>query len=151
TLIGKGDTAIALLSPAGFWRERSKLRPVDMQGQAITPVKSTFETPVALDKKATMDEYLSHNIHLVYQLKGEADTTDLVKELGSGTVCAFPFSYRGGLEAYAGFLLLGADGNLFLTVGTKPALEFVGLRQAAAPAEEETGEEAEESLDFGMI
>src|SRR5262249_37877050 len=51
TIAGKGDTAIAYLSPDGFWRERSELRPVDARdGAAIVPVKPTFAYPVNLDE-----------------------------------------------------------------------------------------------------
>lgn len=63
----------------------------------------------------------------------------------------FPFSYRGGLEPDQAFLLLGSDGNLFLALGRLPTFEFVGLRNSAPLAEEETVEEEESELDFGMI
>ena len=62
-----------------------------------------------------------------------------------------PYSFRGGLEADAGFLLAGADGNIFLAVANPTKIEFVGLQQAAAAAEEEGEEEEADLLDFDMI
>jgi hypothetical protein len=151
TLFGRGSAAIGQLSPSGLWREKSKLKPVDSNGKVITPVASTFAAPVTLEKKTDIDDYLAHNVHLVYRLVSEGDATDLLKELREGTIYTFPFSYRGGLEAYDGFLLASSDGNLFLAVGTAPRFEFVGLRQPAGMTEEETEEAEEETMDFGMI
>lgn len=152
TLVGKGGTALGLLSPNGQWRDRGALQAVDQSGAALTPVKSTFDAPVPLEKKASIDEYLAHNIQTVYHLAPEGDPAELIAELRSGTIYTFPFSYRGGLEAHAGFLLLGADGNMFLAVGDLPNFQFVGLKQSAALAEDETdGAEEDDSLDFGMM
>src|SRR5262249_7220110 len=103
TLIGRGGTAVVTLSPTGQWCERSSLKAVDVTGCAITPVKSSFEAPVLLDKTATVDDYLTHNIQYIYQLNIEGDAAALLAELGAGTIYAFPFSYRGGLEAYSAF------------------------------------------------
>jgi hypothetical protein len=151
TLVGKGGTAIAQLSPTGLWRQRTELKPVDPQGTVLVPVKSSFDAPVSLEKKATIDEYLSHNIHLVYRLTSDGDMAGLVDHLKDGTIFTFPFSYRGGVEAYAGFLLLGADGNLFLTVGTPTNLQFVGLQEPIDVPEEEAALEEEDALDFAMV
>jgi len=153
TLVGRGGTALAALSPAGLWREKSSLRAVDPQDHVITPVKSSFDAPIVLDKQATIEDYLQHNIHLVYRLHVEEGELDpLLVELKRGAIYTFPFSYRGGLEASAGFLLLGADGNLFLTVGSPGVIEYVGLRQAAGMEEDDAAPaEDEDSLDFGMM
>jgi hypothetical protein len=153
SIVGKGGTAIAYLSQDGQWRRKAELRPVDVHGKVITPVKSTFDAPVPLEKKAAIDDYLSHNIHLVYRLTADSEPTALMQELRSGTVFQFPFSYRGGVEASAGFLLLGADGNLFLCVGTPTALEFIGLRATAAvvPDETEAAADDDEALDFSLV
>jgi hypothetical protein len=153
TLIGRGGTGLATLSPNGLWRDKPSLRAIDAQGKNLTPVASTFDTPVVLDKTASIDDYLAHNIHLVYKLDVEGDASELVADLRAGTIYTFPFSYRGGLEAQAGFLLLGSDGNLFLAVGTPPAFEFVGLKQAAATVEDDddADDDEEGGLDFNMM
>jgi hypothetical protein len=153
SIVGKGGTALGYLSQDGLWRKKTDLRPVDLHGNVITPVKSTFDAPVMLDKQASIDDYLSHNIHLVYRLEPEAENAALADELKKGTIFQFPFSYRGGVEANAGFLLLGSDGNIFLCVGTPTAIDFIGLKAVAAVVADETEAVAEEEelLDFSLV
>jgi hypothetical protein len=153
SIVGKGGSAIATLSPTGLWRKRSTLSPIDIQGDVITPVKSTFDAPVKLDTEATIDDYLSHNIHLIYHLVPDEELPELLTELQAGKIFQFPFSYRGGLVASAGFLLLGSDGNIFLCVGSPTAIEFVGLKTTAAILVEEEAAPVEEEdlLDFSLV
>src|SRR5262249_9362340 len=153
SIVGKGGTAIAYISPNGLWRERSELQAVDVHGKAITPVKSTFDAPVPLDQKATIEEYLSDNVYLIYLLTPDGDDSELKAELQSGTIFQFPFSFRGGLEASAGFLLLGSDGHTFLCVGTPTAFEYAGLKATAAIVADEESAQAEEEdlLDFSVM
>ena len=63
-----GGSAIAYLSADGQWRTRGELRPIDVHGQPITPVKSSFDAPIVLDATATPDEFLEHNVHLIYHV-----------------------------------------------------------------------------------
>lgn len=153
SIVGKGGTASAYLSPNGMWRKKAELKPVDVHGKAIVPVKSTFDTTVKLDKKATVDEYLSHNISTIYCLTPEEEHEGLKAELAAGVIFQFQFSYRGGLEASAGFLLQGSDGNMFLCVGVPTAIDFVGLKSAAALGgqDEAAPAEDEDMLDFSLV
>ena len=151
SVVGKGGTALAYLSVDGLWEQKAALRPVDPHGAVITPIKSTFDAPVQLADRADVDDYLGHNIHLVYLLAPQADHPALTAELRAGTIFRFPFSYRGGLEASAGFLLLGADGNTFLCVGSPTAIEFVGLAATAPVVAEEEAAEEDEGLDFNLV
>lgn len=153
TLLAPGGGAIALLSPEGHWLERAKLTPVDREGNKITPVQSTFSAPVPLAKKATIEEYFSCNIKAAYLLNCDSnDAAPLAAELRSGTIFTFPYSFRGGLEADAGFLLANPEGHVFLAVGQPTKIHFVGLEQAAVLTEEEGVEEgAEDDMDFGML
>jgi hypothetical protein len=153
TLAGKGDTALAYLSPAGLWRRRDELRAVDPQGAPILPVKSTFSCPVPLDTEASIDDYLAHTIQLVYQLVPER--VDLIgplfAELAAGTIYRFAFSYCGGIDPAMAFVLAGSDGLIYLCVGKPTALEYVGLEAPAALSEEDEATEEEELLDFSVI
>lgn len=151
TLVGRGGVTYAYLSPDGAWCDKSGLKPVDLDGREIQPVASSFSAPVALVEKATLEEYLSHNVRSVYLMQSEGDPAGLLAELRGGAIFKFPYSFRGGLEADAGFLLAGADGNIFLAVANPTKIEFVGLQQAAAAAEEEGEEEEADLLDFDMI
>jgi hypothetical protein len=152
TLVGPGGVALAYMTPDGRWCDKKELKPVDVDGTEITPVPSTFKTPVRLDQTADIDEYLAHNIRLVYQLTSDDEADALQEALGRNTIYTFPFSYRGSLEADTAFLLAGADGTIFMVVGRKADITYVGFGQAAdiAPPEEEGGED-EGELDFGMM
>jgi len=153
SIVGKGGTALAYFTPEGLWRKKSELKAVDIHGNTVVPVKSTFDNPVTLDATATIDEYLSHNIHLIYLLSPDGASDALVAELRAGTIFRFPFSYRGGLEASAGFLLHGSDGNTFLCVGAPTAAEYVDLKATAAvvPDADEPDAVEDGALDFSLV
>ena len=151
TIVGRGGTGIGYVSADGQWCDKTALKPVDVEGQEIEPVASSYSAPIKLFETATCDEYLSHNIRLVYQLQTDDDTSDLMRELQRGTIFTFPYSYRGGLEADAAFLLLGDDGNMFLAVGNPTKVEFIGLQQTAAIVEEDGDTEETDLMDFDMI
>jgi hypothetical protein len=150
SVIPSGGVALATLSPEGNWVDKKTLVPTDNQGQKIMPVPSSYAAPVPIEQTTTIDEYLSHDIRAVYQLSSEADLGPLLKELKDGKIFKFPYSFRGGLEPDAGFLLLASDGTPFLAIGSPTTLSFVGFEQTAAIAEDE-GEEQDESLDFSMM
>jgi hypothetical protein len=150
TIIASGGSAFAKLSQDGKWLEKTEIKPVDAEGNLITPVPSSYAAPVPLVRTATVEEYLSHNIRSVYQVRSEADLSPLMAKLKAGIIFTFPYSFRGGLEADAGFLLLAADGTPFVAVGNPTKLEFISFDQPAA-AEEEPVEGGEEELDFGMM
>lgn len=151
TVVGRGGTGLGQLDADGLWTEKSDLTPIDPQGHEIEPVASSFSAPIKLFDTATPEDYLSHNIRLVYQLDTEDDIASLRQELERGTIFSFPYSYRGGLEADTGFLLMGDDGNLFLVVGDPTEVEFIGLAQQAAVVEDEDGVDETDLMDFDMI
>src|SRR5262245_38761599 len=142
TVIGSGGTSIANLAHDGKWVEKADLSPVDRDGKKLTPVPSSFSAPIALKETATIDEYLSHSIRSVYQMTCEGEAwAPLQAELKKGTIFSFPYSFRGGLQPDAAFLLLGADGNVFLAIGSPTKIEFVGLQQQITVDEEDAGDE----------
>ena len=152
TLIPMGGTAFAYLSPDGYWRNKGDLKPVDVDGNPIEPVASSFKAPIALDTKVSVEEYLSHNIRITYVLTAEDGLGELEKALDDGGIYAFDFSYRGGLTADRAFLLKGDDGTVWMAVGAPTKIRFIGLQQAAvAGTEEEAVIEEDGDLDFGMM
>lgn len=153
TLLGKGGKAMGFLSQEGRWLERAALKPVDPEGAPLSSVPSSFDAPIALDKTATVDDYLAHNIKSVYVLDSDAPgLAALAKELLAGTIYTFPYSFRGGLVADVGFLFAGADQNLFLAVGQPTHLHFLGLEQLPTYEDEESAAAGDEDeLDFGML
>lgn len=150
TVIGRGGSSFAQLSVDGEWCDKSALKPVDTEGREITPVPSSYSAPVNLTEPTTVADYLQHNIRLVYVLEPEGDASPLYEELKGGAIYRFPYSYRGGLEADAGFLIQGADGNFFMAVGNPTRVEFVGPTQITTVEEEVDADDAG-MMDFDMI
>jgi hypothetical protein len=153
TLLGKGGKAMGFLSQEGRWLERAALRPVDPEGAPLASVPSSFDAPITLERTATVDEYLAHNIKSVYMLEADPGAlAELGKELLAGTIYTFPYSFRGGLVADVGFLLAGADQSLFMAVGQPTHLHFLGLDQLPAYEDAEAAAAGDEDeLDFGML
>lgn len=154
TLIGKGGTGIGYLNADGDWCDKGELKAVNLEGDEIEPVPSSFAAPIPLGEVITIDHYLDHNVRLVYRLGSEAIPETLMTQLQAGEIFKFDYSYRGGLEADAGFLLMNDDDEIFFLVGDPTGVEFKNLQQAAAvaPADEATEEDEGGGLmDFGMI
>lgn len=153
TLIGKGGTGIGYLDADGSWIEKSDLTAVDLEGSEIQPVPSSFSAPIALAEKADQEEFLNHNIRLIYRLEAESLDEQLVSELEQGAIFKFGYSFRGGLEADAGFLLNNGAGETFFLVGDLTSVQYLGLQQSAASASDASGDEdgSDDLMDFGMI
>ena len=153
TLVGKGGTGIGYLTADGNWTDKSKLVPVNLEGEEITPVPSSFAAPIKLTTEISVDEYLNHNIRLIYRLTTETAIPEgLFTELADGRIFGFDYSYRGGLEADHGFLLMNDAKEVFFLVGDPTSVDYVGLQQSAAIAATEDEPESESDLmDFGMI
>ena len=151
TIVGTGGSSFAVMSPDGEWLERSALKAVDREGKPVVPVGSSYAGPVIIKHTATIDEYLSHNIKNIYMLNPQGQVEEFIAELKRGTIFQFPYSFRGGLEADAGFVLAGADGGIFFCVGQPTNIHFLGLEQLAAPVDDDEGSGEEDSMDFGMM
>ena len=146
TVIPSGGLALAYFSPDGSWRDKSDLNAVDVEGQPITPVPSTLKAPLELKNTVTIDEFLTHNIRLIYQMEPDEAGFDeaLTKALADGTIFNFDFSYRGGLSADAAFLLKGQDGTPWMLVGKKTTLDFISFEQPGSLA---SGDDEDEDLN----
>lgn len=154
TLVGKGGTGIGYVDADGNWCEKSQLKPVDLEGNEITPVKSSFSAPIPLSEEITIDDYLEHNIRLIYQLNPTSVEDELLGKLKAGSIFKFPYSYRGGLDADAGFLLTNADEEVFFLVGDPTSVDYKGLQATAAVVEDPTEsseDDGDDMMDFGMI
>ena len=152
TVVGKGGTAMAYLDVDGNWCERTQLRPVDIEGEEIQPVSSSFSAPIRLDQEVDSQTYLNHNIRAIYELDPAGFPAALLDNLRAGSLYQFDFSYRGGLEADAAFLLTNLEGELFMAVGTLTTVQMIGLSHVAPSDETEaTSGAAEDLMDFDMI
>ena len=154
TLIGKGGTGIGYLDADGGWIEKGDLTAVDVEGNAIEPVPSSFSAPIALTDKVEQEEFLNHNIRLIYRLESENVDGQLGTALQQGAIFKFDYSFRGGLEADVGFMLNNESGETFFLVGDLTRVQYLGLQQTAPATSEATGDEEssdDDLMDFGMI
>jgi hypothetical protein len=152
TLIGKGGTGVGYVDADGNWIEKANLTAVDLEGNVIDPVASSFSNPIELAQKTDTADLLDHNIRLVYRLEAESLDESLAKELADGAIFRFPYSFRGGLVADSGFLLHNDANEIFFLVGDATCVEFVGLQQAAAPiVDVDDDANTDDLMDFGMI
>jgi len=153
TLVGKGGTGIGYLTADGNWCNKDNLRPVDLEGETITPVKSSFSAPIELVDEVSFDEYFQHSVRLSYQLDlpENADKDPLINKVIDGTIFKFKYSYRGGLEADTGFLIANDQKQVFMLIGDETTIQYVGLQQASGNVGAEEAAENDDLMDFGMI
>ena len=157
TLIPRGGTALGYVNPDGEWVTRDQLKPVDLQGNPLDEVESSFDNPIELNLVNNIEHFLDHNVRLSYRLNAESGfPSEWTKQLKAGALFEFGFSYRGGIGLDPAFILCDDDDNIWLLITQANDVQFVSLEQAAVCAGEalvdevEDGEE-ESSLDFGML
>lgn len=151
TLIGGGDIGMGYMTADGLWTSKNELTPVDIDGAAIEPVKSSFESMIELTTEIDVDEFFKHSIRLIYLLEATAFSKALKDALTQQKIFKFPYSYRGGLQADVGFLLQGADENFYLLVGDELEIEFLGLKQVAPSVVDDSEVQESDFMDFDMI
>ena len=151
SLIGKGGTGIGYVDGDGNWCDKAQMKPVDLQGNTITPVASSFAAPIELTDEVSTERFLDHNIRLIYELDPEGISSELAKKLQAGTMYTFPYSYRGGLEADTGFLMTNSAGDIFFLVGDDSSIEYKGLQQVEPVTDYETSDDEGSLMDFDMI
>ncbi len=152
TIVPKGGTGMGFLSADGNWSEKSELSPVDLYGQPIAPVGSSFGAVIPLSEPTNVDDFLDHTIRSVYVME-IAEDGSLVEKIRAGAIYKFPYSFRGGIEYDSAFLLANNSGQIFMAVGNPTGLDFVGLPQVSALVHENDAgvEDESDEMDFRMI
>jgi hypothetical protein len=153
TLIPYGGTAAGYLNKDGLWVETGERKPVDVEGNELTEVPSSFDAPISLKKKASAEDLLDHPIRLAYLLVADEFPAPVRTSLDGGDIYAFDFSYRGGAIADPAFLLSDEDGDVWMLIGSHSDVEFVTFAQAAicAPVAEKDSEDDADAFDFDML
>ncbi|GHV94080.1 hypothetical protein AGMMS50293_04000 [Spirochaetia bacterium] len=148
-IIPKGGLGMGILSPKGAWVERSSLKALTLDGKEAALVPSSYDAPIPLDTKVTVNEYLDHSITAFYQLEGAPP--ELLKAVG-GDIYTFIYNLRADYEGSPAFLL-ESEGSLYMLLGYKSDFEMLGLAEAAVIDEEADGDEEDESdeIDFSMF
>jgi len=154
TLIPFGGTAAGYVNPEGEWVFRKDLTPVDLDGEELDMVESSFDAPLTLGETATVEEFLDHSIRLIYRLESTEDSpsmdTGFLQRLSAGDIFRTGFSYRGGVSADPAFIMQGDDEAVWLLIAAMNQIDFVSLEQAAvcaSTAELDDAEDDEEELD----
>ena len=153
TLIPHGGTAFAYINKDGLWVERSELQPVNLEGEKLEMLPSSFDQVIELGKTTTMEEFLNHSVRLCYQLDYDNDeiSAELVESMSDGKIYYFEFLYRDGIAADPAFLMSGNTGELWMLVAKPASVDFVGLDQAAVTFTEESEDEESDEFDFEMM
>lgn len=155
TLLDVGGTALATLDEKGNSIERSTLKSVNLEGQELDTVESSFNKTNKL-KKAVVEDYLSQVVKSIYVIDAfdggeeKGDIRFLLDHLDTGQIYTFPFSYRGGTEHDNAFLI-GNGGDAFMIIGKEARFSFAKLNQAAKLDAFEEEEISGDDIDFDLM
>jgi len=152
TLIEKGGTALGAVNEKGDSIDRAALTAVDLDGKEITRVESSFNQVNKL-KKAEVDSYLGLVVKSVYVLDAppEGDIDYLQQHLASKQMYSFPFSYRGGLDYDAAYILGGDGDDAFMVVGKDSELQYMKLNQAGVLSSNEEQDISADDISFDLL
>lgn len=155
TLIPLGGTGSGYVNKDGYWVETGERIPVDVDGDPVDVVESSFSAPITLDTKVDEDVLLDHPVRLAYNLGLDDAPKKLMDDLKSGTIYQFGFSYRGGPVADPAFLLSDLDGDLWMLICNEAEVDYRSFKQAAicsAAATDEVEDDSEDNnFDFDML
>lgn len=146
-IIPSGGLKQASVSEDGCWIEKGELTAYSEDGTNKLPIyPSSFDAPIELKKKVSIEEFLDNDWESVYQLVN----ADLAAVVGDD-IYKFDFSYRGGTNHNDGYLL-NTPGGLFLFAGDHQEFPFVSLAEETAIDDtEEAADEEVDELDFSMF
>lgn len=151
TLIEKGGTALEVVNEKGDSIDRSELVPVDLDGEPLPKVESSFGQTNELERAET-DEYLGLVVKSVYVLDPpeEADIDYLMEHLDGKQMFKFPFSYRGGIEHDAAYII-GNGKDAFMVLGKEGEVDYLRLNQATRLEPEEEQEISADEISFDLL
>ena len=145
-VIPSGGIKQATVDSDGRWIDKSELIAYSEDGENKLPIlPSSFDAPIELNAKATIEEFLDNDWESVYQLVNPELAAAVDEDRFK-----FDFIFRGGTNHNDAYLLNTPEG-LFLFAGDKQEFPLVSLaEETAIDDNEEPGEEIDE-LDFSMF
>jgi hypothetical protein len=151
TLIPSGGLGQTYLTQAGRWIAQKELTATDVDGRKLEQHESSFGVIIELSDEVSVDEYLEYTSRLVYLLEEAAIPMAVLDELREGRIFAFTFNYRASNNPDTGFLLLGADDDVWLTAGKRIDVEWVSRTHVGSVVDEDdSAEDEDDLLDFGL-
>ena len=150
TLIVSGSTSLKTVDENGIEHDKKALKTVYLDGRDAVLVPSSYDGEIKLEKVG-MEELFNLEVTAVYQLTWEASTgkAALLKSLENAAIYRFIFNYRADYEG-ADALLLSAQNEAFVLTGRLLTFDFLEPK-TPTPVAEESIEESEEDMDFGML
>lgn len=153
-ILPTGSTALGSLDESGNWVTKDQLKHVDLEGNEVALVQSSFSEPIELKDRVSVDTLLEHNITSIYSLQGEEDNPAFVKAIqNEDKIYSFTFNYRTDYEGDPAFIVEN-EGELFILVGKKVQFEFIGLDDTAeldnASVDTEEQDDSDD-FDFSMM
>ena len=111
-IIPSGGLEQATVDETGRWVNKTELTAYSEDGkEQLVMFPSSFDAPIDLKKRATVEEFLDNDWESVYQLVND----DLAEAIGD-KIYKFDFSYRGGTNHNDSYLINTPGGLLRLTV-----------------------------------
>ena len=145
-IIPSGGLKQAVVDDGGRWVEKSELKAYDEEGNKLLPIlPSSFDAPIDLKQKATVEEFLDNDWEAVYLLVN----TDLAAAVGND-IYKFDFNYRASTNHNDGYLI-NTPGGLFLFAGDQQEFPLVALADETTIDDTEEPEEEIDDLDFSMF
>ncbi len=147
TLAAGGSVKMGIITDDGKWAERDEFVTVDIDGNPIEGVPSSFDIGIQLHQQASEEDILATEISTVYQLNAEGDN-ELITALGD-EIYTFPWSYRGGLPSTAFIVAIGPQ--VFILAGTPFPIEYITLDDHSMLDDDAEEEFESDDLDFSMF
>ncbi len=140
-----------MVNKAGDSINRSELRTVDLDGNELQPVESSFRHLNQL-AEASIDNYLSLIVKSVYWMQPDegSDMAVLLEHLGEGRIYSFPFAYRDGIETDEAFMV-GNKNDAFMIIGDQATLRYMAFDQPVKLDSPEEQEVSADDLDFDFL
>ena len=144
-IIPSGGLKQGSVDDNGRWLDKSELVAFGEDDKPLPEIPSSFDAPIELGPKATVEEFLDNDWESVYQLVNE----ELAAAVGND-IYKFEFSFRAGVNHNDAYLL-NTPGGLFLFTGDKQEFPLLTLADETTIDDNEEPEEEIDELDFGML
>jgi hypothetical protein len=149
-IIPKGGLGLGSISEDGKWVDKFDMVYVDLQGEAVDLVPSSFDSVIELKETVSVETFLEHNITSIYSLQGEENHPAFVGAIaGNKRIFTFIFNFRADYEGDPAFIVENA-GELFVLIGKKIEFDFISLDEAGAFEDGDSSED-EDEFDFSMM
>lgn len=151
-ILSKGCVGYTALNEKNEYVATSSIKMLDVDGNAIEKIPSSFDAEKIELEKASLEDYLKLHIKSVYELNPdneEVDLKSLITLLKAEKVMRFKFNYRTDYDDDDAFLLQNDD-TVFMVIGYISPFEFIGLEKVIEEVSMDE-EDDDDDFDFGML